>query len=1094
MTPYRIAWRSLFHEWHINLALALAIAMGVAVLLGAFSAGDTLQAALRHRARETIGRTELALLRSSGTFREQLVDDLSADTRHQAAPVLRLRGVVTTDGGGRLPAAWIVGVNSRFGRLGDATPFNTGFTQDALLNRAAAKRLGVHGGDEIVVRVARPASLPGEAALAAGANASAGLRMRVGGIVEDAQLGRFALEAQSLPPENVFLPLTILQELVGMPGRVNLALLSTQIVAAHGGGKPAGKTALPEQLLGLARGALQQYRQLDDLGLEFRTLPGNGGRELRSAAFWIDPEAAQAALVLDSHAGAVATYLVKEIICGTNVSPYAFVAGGAVPGLPWPADDNAIVLNDWLSSDLGAATGDTVTIVYDTLGAGRTLQEASRNFRVSRIVPVAQVDPQLMPEMPGIGDAADCRDWRGGAFVDTRWIRPKDQEYWAAYRGTPRALVSLNAARAMWSTRWGVLTGVRFAPEAGAARELAVRLLAQLPEDVSGWQWIALRERLLQASEGSQDFAVLFVMLSMVLVAAAVFLSAMLFGLRADRRRGWIGLLRAVGYRAQLIQKIFLIEGAVLVALGSAVGVVLGLGYARLVLHTIDGIWAHQAGFAGEPQRFEPGHVLWAILAVGGAALAVQGMVLAWAQRQEVRDQLAGGAQACVSRNILGAAWEWYLAALLALALAGAALAIAWANTGAGDMPACLAGGILVMLAGLLLLRALLVRKAEDTVRSLPQLGVANAARRIGRGLLSATLVALAVFLLMMLGAVRPQLPADAGQRKGPTGGYGWCAETAQPLFALPQPLQGTDCLALRVQEGDDASCLNPQQALTPRVAGVPAQLLAERGAFSFADSLPESMHPGSWLMLDDPDENAVPAVVDESTLMWGLKKKLGDKLILTDDAGRTFPARLVGALRDSVFQGMVLIDESAFSLRYPSVEGYRMLLFNAPDRADAAWTNAMEKALDAVGGALQNSGERLRNFQRVTRVYLDVFTTLGWLALLLAIVGVSLTMAHQAQERRGEIACLRAMGLSRADIGKLLLVEQGLAIVAGAVSGTAGALAAILPMGAQVAHPAAFLQGIATLAFVLLCGMIATAAVVRIALNRPLVEGLQEE
>ncbi len=1095
MTPYRIAWRSLFHEAQLSVALVLAIALGVAVLLGAFAAGDTLKAALRRNALETLGCSELALQRSGGTFREELVDDLAADTGHQAAPVLRLRGVVTSDTGKRMPGAWIVGVDSRFGRFGNDTPFSAGFTQGALLNRAAADRLGVRRGDEIVLRVARPESMPGEAALAAGVADSAGLRVKVAGIVGDAQLGRFALEAQALSPENVFLPLAVLQELTGVGKRVNLALLSTELVSADGGGKPGGDGAKSARTLNLAKVALQRCRQLDELGLKFRVLPGNGGCELRSTSYWIDPDVAQIALGLDARSSAVSAYLVKAIAHGTNLSPYAFVAGGEGSSAPWPSDANSIVLNDWLAADIGATTGDSVTVVYDQLGTGRELREASRNFRVSRIVPVGHVDPGLMPDLPGIGDVADCRDWRNGAFVDTSRIRQADQDYWSAHRGTPRALLSVEAARAMWNTRWGVLTALRFAPEAGSSRELTVRLLAQLPTDTSGWQWVALRERLLQASSGSQDFATLIAMLSMLLVASAVFLAATLFGMRTDRRRRWIGLLRALGYRTQLVQKIYMVEGLVLVALGSAAGILLGLGYARLVLHAMDGIWAHQTGFAGAPQHLALKHALLSILAIGGAALAAQGIVLAWAQRRQVRAQLDGSSEPLPApRHIQGRARGWRLAAMFALVLAGTAIGSAWRQPGAAEMAACLGGGLLVTVAGLLLLRALLIRQPGATARTLLQLGLANASRRISRGLSNAAMVSIAVFLLIMLGAVRPQLSGDADRPGGPTGGYAWYVELAQPLFALPPVFQNAECLALRVQEGDDASCLNPQLIMAPRVVGVPSQLLAERGAFRFAESLPECPHPGSWRMLGDPAENAVPAIVDESTLIWGLKKKLGDILMLTDDAGQLFPARLVGALQDSIFQGMVLIDQDAFRLRYPSIAGYRLLLVNAPGLPAAGWMEAAGKSLETVGGELRSSKERLRSFQRVTQVYLEIFTTLGWLALLLAIAGVALTMAHQARERRGEIACLRALGYGRSKIGALLLVEQGLALTAGALSGTAGALAAILPMGAHMARPGAVLEGAAMLVLILICGLIATGAVVLIALKRPLIEGLREE
>ena len=40
-------------------------------------------------------------------------------------------------------------------------------------------------------------------------------------------------------------------------------------------------------------------------------------------------------------------------------------------------------------------------------------------------------------------------------------IRPKDEEYWDEYRGSPKAFITHQAAQEMWGNRWGSYTGLR---------------------------------------------------------------------------------------------------------------------------------------------------------------------------------------------------------------------------------------------------------------------------------------------------------------------------------------------------------------------------------------------------------------------------------------------------------------------------------------------------------------------------------------------------------------------------------------------------------------------------------------------------------
>jgi hypothetical protein len=74
-------------------------------------------------------------------------------------------------------------------------------------------------------------------------------------------------------------------------------------------------------------------------------------------------------------------------------------------------------------------------------------------------------------------------------------------------------------------------------------------------------------------------------------------------------------------------------------------------------------------------------------------------------------------------------------------------------------------------------------------------------------------------------------------------------------------------------------------------------------------------------------DGEVMRAFVDETTLLWVLKKKLGDLLIYQDEWGRDFPIEIVGPLDGSVFQRSLVVDEARFLEHYPSAEGARLSL-----------------------------------------------------------------------------------------------------------------------------------------------------------------------
>src|SRR5205085_880266 len=96
--------------------------------------------------------------------------------------------------------------------------------------------------------------------------------------------------------------------------------------------------------------------------------------------------------------------------------------GGVVPA---DMKDDEALINRWLADDLHAKVGDTLTLTYWLVGPMRKLEAHRSAFRIRAILPLegAAVDRDLMPNIPGLADKKDCRDWEPGVPIDLDKIR-----------------------------------------------------------------------------------------------------------------------------------------------------------------------------------------------------------------------------------------------------------------------------------------------------------------------------------------------------------------------------------------------------------------------------------------------------------------------------------------------------------------------------------------------------------------------------------------------------------------------------------------------------------------------------------------------
>jgi ABC-type antimicrobial peptide transport system permease subunit len=1076
-----LAWRGLRFHWRSQLGVLLGATLAVAILVGALAVGDSVRASLRAMALARLGEVRLALAGGSHFFRTALAEAVGQELHAPVAPIILVRGMaLSTEGDARAARVQVVGADDRFWALSSGPPAAGGASarrsttgpgspedggaspapsprdpDGVLLNRRLAALLAARVGDEVLLRVEKPSLLSRDAPLSTVADASIALRLSVAGVVADAAFGRFSLAANQIPPLNAFVPLATLQRELGMPGRANTLLVGPGAAAVT---------------VAKANGALWRRWRLADAGLELRELPRRGAMELRTDRVFLDPPAAQAALSALPNAQGVLTYFVNELRVGNHATPYSTVAalqpGPDTAFLPRDLRDDEIVINEWLAADLAARPGDQLRLTYYVVGPMRRLETRTRSFRVRSVVPIrgAAADRDLMPPFPGVAERADCRDWEPGIPVDLDRIRDRDEAYWDAYRGTPKAFVTLRAGQAMWDNRFGNLTAIRYPLAAGGGDAAGMEACIQqaLNPASIGLFFTPAREQALAAASQALDFGQLFLGFSVFLIIAALLLAALLFSLAVEQRAEEVGILLAVGLSPRAVRRLFLAEGAALALLASLLGVLFGTLYTGATLHGLATVWRGAVASAELQYHAEP-----VTLAAGAAAGFLAAILSIWLvtrkqARASARELLAGcpgppPGQPGKRRMEVPVGGLAILSFLAALALAAAG----WAGGPARAAGAFFGAGALLLVAGLAGCRLLLGRLDRMTAAArltLASLGARNCARRPGRSLAAAALLASASFLVIAVGANRHDPQQDAGRRASGTGGFAFYAETTLPVhqdlnsaegreaFGLDQgALRGVSVVPMRQREGDEASCLNLNRALAPRILGVDPDALAARNAFVFSSDAGTRRRPWDLLAGAGPD-GTIPAIGDVNTVVWSLGKGLGDTVALTDDQGRPLSLRVVGILANSILQGGLIVSEANFVRRFPERSGYQVFLVDAPAAGAREARTELARGLADVGIELVPGPQRLAEFATVENTYLSIFAVLGGLGVLLGSLGLGIVVLRNVLERRGELALLRAIGFRAAALQRLLLGEHLLLLALGLGVGLVAALVAVFP------------------------------------------------
>jgi putative ABC transport system permease protein len=518
----------------------------------------------------------------------------------------------------------------------------------------------------------------------------------------------------------------------------------------------------------------------------------------------------------------------------------------------------------------------------------------------------------------------------------------------------------------------------------------------------------------------------------------AVFLIFNVFAVAAARRRREIGILRSLGVPRETILRLFLVEGALIGAAGSAIGLLAGLVLARATTRFIAGITevAYGLTHSGAAVVIDP-----KVLVIGGSLGLASAIAAAFfpalaAARLQPVDALAKGS----FQRFDPISERYRLLAGLALSIVAAAVVMllstrsfGWAVfglvliNGAAVLLAPTLIGPLVRAGRPLMERVFGVegRIATDTLLQAPRRTSATVlALMISLGFVL-TLAGLThafrvSYTTWMNGVLNADFYVTASQRFF-SKAYRLPPEFASAIAEIPGVRWVEEFRGIHIKYEDKH----------PFLATLPLARTFKRLEMPIVSGTRER------LVRDVPSGRGF-AVSDNFAMLF--KKKLGDPVTIDTPSGPlTLPVAAIVSDYSSD-QGTIWMDRSVYLARWndTGVDTIDILLAPGADRDAIAREIRAKLAGKTDRLFVMTASEMKENIHKL----LDQFFALSYIqlviALFVAVLGITNTLVISVAERRRELGILKALGTERRQVASLIVLEAlGISIV-GSVIGYA--------------------------------------------------------
>jgi hypothetical protein len=1074
MSLTQLLLKSIWHYRKLNLTVVLGVALSTAILLGALIIGDSVRFSLDQGTIQRLGKTSHVIVSGERLFRKQLAEEITAQEGVRTAALLRSNGVAIIEGGKsqyNQLAVW--GADTTLGNFAADSQLFQLSGNEAAINENLAVLAGLKIGDEFLLRTTRLNTFPSNTPFVSAEESSVSFRVIVKSILKADQLGNFSLRNIQSSPRNVFLNLDWLNEQMKLKQKSNVILVQEGI---------NGKNLAIK---------LQQYWKLEDLNLKIRENTAFNYTEIISDRVFIEPITEQVCMTQIPGCYPVFTYFINGFTFGQKESPYSFVSTNDT------LTGQEMVINSWLADDLKVNINDSLRLSYFEVGPLRRLIQKDTVFIVRGITKLEDrtADRDLMPVIPGLSDAGNCRDWKTGVPVDLQKIRPEDEAYWKQFKGTPKGFVSLQTARNLWGNRFGQETAIRMEGLNGPM--LGQTLLRGTNPSQVGFEITDAKTEGMSAAANGVDFGELFIGLSFFVLVAAFLLASLLFRLFLNYRKSENQTLRAIGFSFGTIRKMLFFEAMTLVVMGIILGIPLSIGYNNLILGAINTIWNDIVRTSIASVHLRP-------LSIVAGTLVIS-IIFAGIFFSSLNKFLADHEVRLPKQKMRKKQHRGRISLITGLFLVFLSLGIALffgINKGEINTDLFFVSGFGLLPGLIFLFNFSLVRIATGTGTqpfSLKSLIIKRLSGERKRTLMAVGFLSIGIFLVIATGLYRKDLSANAAKPFSGTGGYEYFIETTLPvLFDAGSPAGKTDLglplssqvVSFLAQPGDDASCLNLNRISRPRLLACNPAQFDENSAFSFATRTEDLDEKHPWQSLNKRlAGNVIPAFADQSVIQWSLGKKIGDTLLYKNEAGDQLKLKLIGGFENSVFQGNIIVSEEVFVKAFPTVSGATVFLVNDPE--NTINYDDFKSEWRRFGSEITGTTDRLQNFNRIENTYLNIFLMLGALGLLIGTAGLGIIIFRTTFEQIPEYALLLSVGFEKSFIVRMLYTEKLLMILAAVLTGAIPATVSAIPVLLSQHQSNLWIWLPAVTLLVLVSGYISVSMAVRLALKNNLIRSL---
>ncbi|MFD6095304.1 ABC transporter permease [Nocardiopsis flavescens] len=690
-----------------------------------------------------------------------------------------------------------------------------------------------------------------------------------------------------------------------------------------------------------------------------------------------------------------------------------------------PADGGEIALATSTAEQLGFAVGDRVTVL--------DRDQEKREFTLTGLVdfgaePIYSqagaivFDPATLREMTGV---------RGYAEIDALAAQ--------GYTDEQVADAVSEAVGSGFEVRTGERFGLDMAEGSGADTEM-------------------LRVVLL-----------LFAFIAMFVAGIVIYNT---FAILIAQRQRELALLRCVGAKRSQVFRSMLAESLVVGVVSSVLGVLagIGIGMAGAALGG-PALGMGASDLAVTPAAVATGLVLGTVVTVFSALVPAT-------RATRVSPLAALRTSATAAGLEKGTGWVRVVLGLLAFAVSAALVAVSrFSGTGTTG-PVIVTGAALVAFLGVVVLGPLLVRgivgavglplrrvgvpsmlAVDNSVRSPRRAATAMIALTVGATLITGYSVVSASTETTLTRTLEEQFPVDyqISTQYGPEGGAQEDTDGQDPAeeagdgAAEGVPAEGAG-------DGGTEGAADEDGPTVPLDQGIPAgvfdvlsaqealeRVIADRSVYVEVDggqSLPVTTYvngrlgvdltadtvegdltdlgPGKVVLSEGYADGA--RVGDTFTLpgLWGAADRDLEVVAVTEDA-----QRLSGAT----------VDPHDFNAAFPRVSEDRSLYVIADPDAEQA--QVRESVYDSIEDhptlQVMSTAEMKEQFSGILDIAFYTVAAMLGLAIVIAVFGISNTMALSVLERTRESALLRALGLTRAQLRRMLSVEAVLLCLIGA-------------------------------------------------------------